>query len=113
MTWLISVLLFTAEVKYEFVSESGEGHNRQYTMKVTIDGQDFEGTGRSKKGAKIEAAKYALIKIFNILTVPSELFPLSQRLFILARLSVVESVGHFANRYCCLFPTSYINISCR
>ena len=61
------------------MSESGEGHNRQYTMKVTIDGQDFEGTGRSKKGAKIEAAKYALIKIFNILTVPSELFPLSQR----------------------------------
>ena len=58
------------------MSESGEGHNRQYTMKVNIDGQDFEGTGRSKKGAKIEAAKYALIKIFNILTVPSELFPL-------------------------------------
>ena len=73
------------------MSESGEGHNRQYTMKVTIDGHDFEGTGRSKKQAKNEAAKYALIKIFNVLTVPSELLPLPQLLVQASCISLASS----------------------
>ena len=76
--------MLTAGVKYNLVSESWVDHNRQFTMKVTVDGQDFEGTGWNKKSAKTEAAKSAVNKIFNILTVPSELFPLSLSWLIMA-----------------------------
>ena len=63
-------------MKYELTNESGDGHNRSYTMSVAVDEETFEGTGRSKKLAKAEAAKYALIKLYNILTVPGKLLPL-------------------------------------
>ncbi|XP_060078079.1 double-stranded RNA-specific editase 1-like [Ylistrum balloti] len=52
---------------YEFVSESVEGSNKFYTMSVEVSGEKFEGTGPNKKLAKMEAAKYALLKMFNIL----------------------------------------------
>ena len=64
-------------MKYELTNESGDGHNRSYTMSVAVDEETFEGTGRSKKLAKAEAAKYALIKLYNILTVPGKLLPLT------------------------------------
>ncbi|XP_033733037.1 interleukin enhancer-binding factor 3-A-like isoform X2 [Pecten maximus] len=55
---------------YEFVSESVEGTTKNYTMSVEVSGEKFEGTGANKKLAKVEAAKYALLKMFNILHVP-------------------------------------------
>ncbi|XP_069119891.1 double-stranded RNA-specific editase 1-like isoform X2 [Argopecten irradians] len=55
---------------YEFVSETGEGTNKSYTMSVEVGGEKFEGTAANKKLAKVEAAKYALLKMFNILYVP-------------------------------------------
>ena len=69
-------VLWLLDLKYELTNESGDGHNRSYTMSVAVDEETFEGTGRSKKLAKAEAAKYALIKLYNILTVPGKLFPL-------------------------------------
>jgi len=57
-------------LKYEFISESGESHTKTFVMQVTVDGIDFEGSGRNKKQAKARAAQAALAQIFNM-----ELFP--------------------------------------
>jgi len=59
-------------LKYETLSETGDAHNKCWTVCVEVEGQLFEGVGRNKKMAKCEAAKYALIKIFNILCIPGE-----------------------------------------
>ena len=59
-------------LKFELVSDTGEGPNKVWTFSVELEGQKFDGTGRSKKVAKQEAAKYALIKMFNILCVPGK-----------------------------------------
>lgn len=59
-------------LKFELVLENGEGPNKMWTYSVELEGQRFDGIGRSKKLAKQEAAKYALIKMFNILCVPEE-----------------------------------------
>ena len=53
-------------LKYEFVSELGESHAKNFAMSVTVDGQKFEGSGRNKKLAKSRAAQMALTKIFNL-----------------------------------------------
>ncbi|XP_078661863.1 double-stranded RNA-specific editase 1-like isoform X3 [Branchiostoma floridae x Branchiostoma belcheri] len=58
-------------LKYEFVSETGESHAKNFVMAVTIDGQTFEGSGRNKKLAKARAAQAALQKIFNYQFTPS------------------------------------------
>ncbi|KAL3836192.1 hypothetical protein ACJMK2_021634, partial [Sinanodonta woodiana] len=55
------------DIEYTLVSETGEKQNTMFTMSVKVNGESFEGIGRSKKLAKKEAAKYALIKVFNIL----------------------------------------------
>jgi len=52
--------------KYEFVSETGESHSKNFTMSVTVDGEVFQGSGRNKKLAKARAAQAALQKIFNL-----------------------------------------------
>ena len=52
--------------KYEFVSETGESHSKNFTMSVTVDGEAFQGSGRNKKLAKARAAQAALQKIFNL-----------------------------------------------
>lgn len=44
-----------------------------YSCHVTVDGEQFTGTGKSQKVAKQEACKYALLKKFNILYVPGVL----------------------------------------
>lgn len=52
--------------KYEFVSETGESHAKNFIMSVTVDGETFQGSGRNKKLAKARAAQAALQKIFNL-----------------------------------------------
>ena len=52
--------------KYEFVSETGESHAKNFVMSVTVDGETFQGSGRNKKLAKARAAQAALQKIFNL-----------------------------------------------
>ncbi|KAM9304809.1 double-stranded RNA-specific editase 1 isoform 2-T2 [Gastrophryne carolinensis] len=53
-------------LKYDFVSESGESHAKNFVMSVTVDSQTFEGSGRNKKLAKARAAQSALASLFDI-----------------------------------------------
>uniref|UniRef100_A0A8C1WCI2 Adenosine deaminase RNA specific B1b n=1 Tax=Cyprinus carpio TaxID=7962 RepID=A0A8C1WCI2_CYPCA len=53
-------------LKYDFVSESGESHAKNFVMSVTVDSQTFEGSGRNKKLAKARAAQAALSALFNM-----------------------------------------------
>ncbi|XP_078465159.1 double-stranded RNA-specific editase 1-like isoform X2 [Lampetra planeri] len=53
-------------LKYDYVSESGESHAKNFVMSVTLDEQTFEGSGRNKKLAKARAAQAALQNIFNV-----------------------------------------------
>uniref|UniRef100_A0A8C5M6N2 Adenosine deaminase RNA specific B1 n=1 Tax=Leptobrachium leishanense TaxID=445787 RepID=A0A8C5M6N2_9ANUR len=53
-------------LKYDFVSESGESHAKNFVMAVSVDSQTFEGSGRNKKLAKARAAQSALASLFNI-----------------------------------------------
>uniref|UniRef100_A0A3Q1GK80 Adenosine deaminase RNA specific B1a n=1 Tax=Acanthochromis polyacanthus TaxID=80966 RepID=A0A3Q1GK80_9TELE len=53
-------------LKYDFVSESGESHAKNFVMSVTVDAQKFQGSGRNKKLAKARAAQAALSALFNI-----------------------------------------------
>ncbi|XP_069081800.1 double-stranded RNA-specific editase 1 isoform X1 [Pleurodeles waltl] len=53
-------------LKYEFISESGESHAKNFMMSVTVDGQTFEGSGRNKKLAKARAAQLSLASLFNM-----------------------------------------------
>nr|XP_033712128.1 double-stranded RNA-specific editase 1 isoform X2 [Tursiops truncatus] len=53
-------------LKYDFLSESGESHAKNFVLSVVVDGQFFEGSGRSKKLAKARAAQSALATVFNL-----------------------------------------------
>ncbi|KAM8817169.1 double-stranded RNA-specific editase 1 [Rhynchonycteris naso] len=53
-------------LKYDFLSESGESHAKNFVMSVVVDGQFFEGSGRNKKLAKARAAQSALATIFHL-----------------------------------------------
>lgn len=53
-------------LKYDFVSESGESHAKNFVMSVKIDAQNFQGSGRNKKLAKARAAQAALSALFNM-----------------------------------------------
>lgn len=53
-------------LKYDFVSESGESHAKNFVMSVTVDEQGFQGSGRNKKLAKARAAQAALSALFNM-----------------------------------------------
>lgn len=51
--------------------ESGESPaTKRFTMKVTVDGQVFEGSGASKKLAKQASARSAMNKLFNVSFTP-------------------------------------------
>uniref|UniRef100_A0A3Q4AU81 Uncharacterized protein n=1 Tax=Mola mola TaxID=94237 RepID=A0A3Q4AU81_MOLML len=53
-------------LKYDFVSESGESHAKNFVMSVMVDAQNFQGSGRNKKLAKARAAQAALSALFNM-----------------------------------------------
>ncbi len=53
-------------LKYDFISESGESHAKNFVMSVTVDAQNFQGSGRNKKLAKARAAQAALSTLFNM-----------------------------------------------
>ena len=52
--------------KYELEEESGDSINKVFVMSVTVDGQTFKGSGRSKKLAKARAAQAAMETLFNL-----------------------------------------------
>ncbi len=46
---------------YEIIAESGPDHQKQFTVRLVVAGQSIaEGTGASKRGAEMEAARRAL-----------------------------------------------------
>ena len=47
---------------------------KMFTMSVTIDGQEFTGKASCKKLAKAEAAKQALIQLYNFKVPPRKYF---------------------------------------
>uniref|UniRef100_A0A8D3AB21 Adenosine deaminase RNA specific B1a n=1 Tax=Scophthalmus maximus TaxID=52904 RepID=A0A8D3AB21_SCOMX len=53
-------------LKYDCVSESGESHAKNFVMLVTVDTENFQGSGRNKKLAKARAAQAALCALFNM-----------------------------------------------
>ncbi|XP_035984303.1 double-stranded RNA-specific editase 1 [Fundulus heteroclitus] len=53
-------------LKYDFVSETGESHAKNFVMSVTVDAQKFQGSGRNKRLAKARAAQAALSALFHI-----------------------------------------------
>lgn len=53
-------------LKYEFVSESGESHAKNFTVAVTIEDQVFQGCGRNKKIAKSRAAQAVLSNMYKM-----------------------------------------------
>lgn len=53
-------------LRYDFVSESGESHAKNFVMSVTVDSQSFHGSGRNKKLAKARAAQAALSALFEV-----------------------------------------------
>ncbi|CAL1596450.1 unnamed protein product [Knipowitschia caucasica] len=58
-------------LRYACLSERSEGRRlRSFVMAVRVDGRIFEGCGRSKKMAKIQAAQCALQTLFNIMAPP-------------------------------------------
>uniref|UniRef100_A0A8C6TJ07 Adenosine deaminase RNA specific B2 (inactive) n=1 Tax=Neogobius melanostomus TaxID=47308 RepID=A0A8C6TJ07_9GOBI len=58
-------------LRYACLSERAEGRRlRSFVMAVRVDGRIFEGCGRSKKLAKIQAAQCALQSLFDIRAPP-------------------------------------------
>ncbi|XP_028428076.1 double-stranded RNA-specific editase 1-like isoform X1 [Perca flavescens] len=53
-------------LKYDFVSEIGVSHGKNFVMSVTVDAQNFQGSGRNKRMAKVRAAQAALFSLFNM-----------------------------------------------
>ena len=51
---------------YTLSNEVGPPHSKLFTMAVNVMGEDFVGTGRSKKLAKQAAAAEALRKLYNL-----------------------------------------------
>ena len=54
--------------QYKVLSMKGSPNNPTFSMVCTIDGQEFEGTGRSKKEAKLAASQLALSTLFGKVT---------------------------------------------
>jgi len=51
---------------YEVVEQKGEGPGKEFTVKVTVENQDFFGVGPNQKAARKEAATKALLNVFRI-----------------------------------------------
>ena len=54
--------------QYKVLSMKGSPNNPTFSMVCTIEGQEFEGTGRSKKEAKLAASQLALSTLFGKVT---------------------------------------------
>ena len=52
-------------IRYQLIAESGPDHDKQFTVSVTVNGQEAgQGIGRSKKRAEQEAARAAMKLLF-------------------------------------------------
>ena len=54
--------------QYKVLSMTGAPNNPTFSMVCCIEGQEFEGSGRSKKEAKLAASQLALFTLFGKVT---------------------------------------------
>jgi len=73
---------------YQFVSETGDGTTKSFEMSVSVEGQTFSGSGRSKRLAKAHAAQAALSELHGVVCLPSAGEPVCSQLFVRVCLSV-------------------------
>jgi len=59
------------DAEYSQVSENGTGITKTFEMSVSIEGQTFHGSGRSKRLAKMYAAQAALSDMYGVVALPS------------------------------------------
>ena len=59
-------------LKYDLISDVTQEKGRLFTMGVNVKGVIFEGTGNSKKAAKMAAAQTALLQLFNTVYCPGK-----------------------------------------
>ena len=52
--------------RYQLRGDTGPPHAKVFTMVVSVQGEEFVGTGRSKKAAKQAAAAEALRALYNL-----------------------------------------------
>ena len=57
--------------QYKVLSMTGAPNNPTFSMVCCIEGQEFEGSGRSKKEAKLAASQLALSTLFGKVTSPN------------------------------------------
>ena len=57
---------YHSDCHYQLRGEIGPPHNKLFTMAVSVMGDEFIGTGRSKKLAKQAAAAEALRRLYNL-----------------------------------------------
>lgn len=61
----MNTVLPNTAVEYEFTGEVGPPHDRKFTLTLRFNNQEFFGEGGSKKKAKADAAKKALIALLG------------------------------------------------
>jgi len=59
-------------LKYDLISDVTQEKGRLFTVGVNVKGVIFEGTGNSKKTAKMAAAETALLQLFNTVYCPGK-----------------------------------------
>ena len=59
-------------LKYDLVSDVTQEEGKLLTMSVNIKGVIFEGTGNSKKAARMATAQTALLQLFNTVYCPGK-----------------------------------------
>ena len=59
-------------LKYDLISDVTQEKGRLFTMGVNVKGVIFEGTGNSKKAAKMATAQTALLQLFNTVYCPGK-----------------------------------------
>jgi len=57
--------------EFTLVSENGAGMTKSFVMSLAVDGQTFEGSGRSKRQAKAHAAQAALAELHGVVCLAS------------------------------------------
>jgi len=59
-------LVFTIDCVFQLVSTSGPSHAPVFVVKASLNEMSFEGSGKSKKDAKLNASKALLVHLHKV-----------------------------------------------
>ncbi|ODM95174.1 Double-stranded RNA-specific editase 1 [Orchesella cincta] len=62
---VLNTILFPSTIEYENLGEEGPPHDRKFTVKISFGDQEYIGYGGSKKKARADAAKQAVITLLG------------------------------------------------